>query len=482
MHNMKTIHFLKFAYVILAGWTFLPLQAQDSLTGWKWQEPPQENIVLYIGNDTITKNADPVTDSAPWWKAFGYTELDSLVQKALANNIDLRIAGARVEQARANKKIALAAMFPAIRLEPSFVRQEFSPNRPNPFGGQLDRATLNTYELPVTLSYEVDVFGKNINNVEASTLMSRASEEERKNTLLAVIAEVSRNYFLLLQLDAESDLLKHTETTRKDNLEITSTRYEAGLVSEIDVLRAKTELSSVQVQLKNNRQLRAEIELILATLTGEDASTFQVPHSKVRYLPPSVAFMEKDSLALSRPDLKAARLLLESSDKRVSKQWKELLPSFYLNGSYGYLSGDAGTLIETNGRSWIAGISASLPIFEGGRKRSEIKLRRSELQEARENYNKLTLESYRQVENAYAQLQWVHQQLLAQQQFVIAARDAANLTGERYRKGLVNYIDVVDAERQVLEAERLSVQLFGQELSGRVSLIQALGLFPEILK
>src|SRR5690606_5156481 len=113
--------------------------------------------------------------------------------------------------------------------------------------------------------------------------------------------------------------------------------------------------------------------------------------------------------------------------------------------------------------------------------RSEIKLRRSELQEARENYNKLTLESYRQVENAYAQLQWVHQQLLAQQQFVIAARDAANLTGERYRKGLVNYIDVVDAERQVLEAERLSVQLFGQELSGRVSLIQALGLFPEIL-
>lgn len=476
------INFLKYANIVLAGWFALSANAQESPAGWKWQETTQENAALYIGNDTITENADPITDTAPWWEAFGYTELDSLIRKAITNNVDLKIALARVEQARANKRIALAELFPAIRFEPSFVRQEFSANRPNPFGGQLDRATLNSYELPLTLSYELDVFGKNINNVEANSLMSKASEEERKNTLLAVTAEIARNYFLLLQLDAENDLLEHTENTRKDNLEITSTRYEAGLVSQIDVLRAKTELSSVQVQLKNNRQLRADIELTLATLAGEDASTFQIPHSKVRYLPPSVAFMEKDSLSLSRPDLKAAKLLLESSDKRVSSQWKELLPSFRLSGSYGYLSGDTNNLIEDNGRTWLAGISASLPIFEGGRKRSEIKLKRSELEEARENYNRLTLESHRQVENAYARLQWVHQQLLAQQQFVAAARDAANLTGERYRKGLVNYIDVVDAERQVLEAERLSVQLFGQELSGRITLIQALGLFPDYME
>lgn len=475
-------NFLRIANIVLAGWFALPAQAQDPVTGWKWQEPPQESVALYIGNDTITENTDPITDVEPWWEAFGYTTLDSLVQKAILNNVDLKIARARVEQARADKQIALAELFPAIRFEPSFVRQEFSANRPNPFGGQLGRATLNTYELPLTLSYELDVFGKNINNVQASSLRSKASEEERKNTLLAVTAEVARNYFLLLQLDAENDLLVHTEKTRQDNLEITSTRYEAGLVSQIDVLRAKTELSSVQVQLKNNRQLRAEIELILATLAGEDASTFQIPHSKVRYLPPSVAFVDKDSLSGSRPDLKAAKLLMEASDKRVSSQWKKLLPSFRLNGSYGYLSGNADNLIEDNGRTWIAGISASLPIFEGGRKRSEIKLKRSELQEARENYNKLTLESYRQVENAYAQLQWAHRQLLAQQEFVAAARDAANLTNERYRKGLVNYIDVVDAERQVLEAERLSVQLFARELTGRVTLIQALGLFPEHLE
>ena len=114
-----------------------------------------------------------------------------------------------------------------------------------------------------------------------------------------------------------------------------------------------------------------------------------------------------------------------------------------------------------------------------GRKRSEIQLRKSELEETGQRLNQQVLLSHQQVEQAYAGLKWVHDQLLAQQEFVAAASDAAQLTRERYRKGLVNYRDVVDADRQVLEAEQLSVQLFGQELIGRVRLIRALGIIPE---
>jgi len=114
-----------------------------------------------------------------------------------------------------------------------------------------------------------------------------------------------------------------------------------------------------------------------------------------------------------------------------------------------------------------------------GRKRSEIQLRKSELEETGQRLNQQVLLSHQQVEQAYAGLKWVHDQLLAQQEFVAAASDAAQLTRERYRKGLVNYLDVVDADRQVLEAEQLSVQLFGQELIGRVRLIRALGIIPE---
>lgn len=453
--------------------------AQEDSGRWRWHQPLQEEVALLIGADTIARPARPIADSDSWWEAFGYPALDSLVEKAKANNFELKVAQALVEQARAKRRIALADMFPSVQFEPSALRQGLSANRPNPFGGQLDAVTFNTYDLPLTLSYELDVFGKNNDRVLANTLISRATEEQKRNVLLDLVSEVAQNYFLILQLDAENDLLRNTLETRRNNLDITSTRYEAGLVSQIDVLRAKTELSSIQVQLKSNSQIRAEIELLLATLSGQDASGFRIPPTRISYLPPPVMFLVKDSLAGNRPDLKAAGLFLEAGEKLVRSQKKQLLPSFYVDGSYGYLSGEGAGLISDSGENWMVGVSAALPIFQGGRKRSEIQLRKSELEETGQRLSQQVLLSHQQVEQAYAGLKWVHDQLLAQQEFVVAASDAAQLTRERYRKGLVNYLDVVDADRQVLEAEQLSVQLFGQELIGRVRLIRALGIIPD---
>ena len=468
----KTISLAALFLMMLQGYS-----QTDSIQKWRWQASTQENAALFIGKDTITETVKPLTsDTQEWWKSFGYSQLDSLVNLAIKNNIDLKIAQTKIEQARAQKRIVLSSLFPAVRLEPSYMRQELSGNRPNPFGGQLSRVNLNSFEIPLTLNYKLDIFGENIDQVKANALLYGASEENKKDIELQVITEVAQNYFLLLQLDSENNLLKYTEETRVHNLEITSTRYEAGLVSQIDVLRAKSELSSVQVQQKNNEKLRSEIELILALLTGVDATHFTVAATSIKYMPPEIIFLDKEAIASTRPDLKVTKLMMAYSEKLVQSQKKQLLPAFYLNGSYGYLSGESSNLVEANSRNWAAGISASLPIFEGGKKRSEIKLRKSELAETQEKYNQQLLLSYQQVENSYSQLKWVHEQLLAQQEFVSAAIDAASLTHERYRKGLVNYIDVVDAERQVLEAEQLSVQLFGQELIGRVTLIKALGI------
>ncbi|WP_419211529.1 TolC family protein [Maribacter sp. X9] len=450
----------------------------DTIQKWRWQSISQKNVALFIGTDTITKTAEPLTGNKEWWKSFGYKQLDSLIGLAIKNNIDVKIAQTKIEQARAQKRIVMSTLFPSIKLEPSVMRQELSGNRPNPFGGQLNRVNLNTFEVPLVLNYKLDIFGENIDQVKANKLLTSSREENKKDITLQVLTEVAQNYFLLLQLDAEKNLLKETEETRIHNLEITTVRNGAGLVSQIDVLRAKSELSSVQVQQKNNEKLRSEIELILALLTGADATSFTIAPTTIEFMPPEILLLEKDMVAATRPDLKAAILRLESSEKLARSQKKQLLPSFYASGSYGYLSGNSSNLIENNSKNWAAGITASLPIFEGGKKRSEIKLRESELNESKERYNQQLLLSYQQIENSYAQLNWVHEQLLAQQEFVSAAIDAASLTGERYRKGLVNYIDVVDAERQVLEAEQLSVQLFGQELIGRVTLIRALGITP----
>lgn len=451
--------------------------AQTAARDWKWEPSPQDDPVLFIGTDTISKNATALGPQGQWWQSFGYPDLDSLVQTALDNNRELKGAQARLEQARARKNLALAEMFPAIRVEPSATRQQLSANRANPFGGALSKVTVNNFDLPVTLSYQLDLFGTNLDKLLAERLNADASGEQFKNIQLQVATEVSQNYFLLLQLDSENRLLQDTKETRVNNLDITSTRYGAGLVSQIDVLRAKTELSAVEVQLKSNNQLRAQVELALALLVGKDASDFEVPFTPIQFLPPPMLIAEKEDLEAQRPDILAAKYTLEASKKSLRSQKKELLPAVYVNSAYGYNAGDADLWTDEDSKAWNVGVSASLPIFEGGKKRAQIKLRKSELQEAQEAYDQQLLTAYQEVESAYAQLNLTHEQLLAQQDLVKAAIEAATLTSERYRKGLVNYIDVVDAERQVLDAEQLSVQLFGQELIGRVTLVKAMGLY-----
>ena len=475
---MKYLKYITRVFILIFG-TNIGYSQTDSILKWKWQTTtPQENVALIIGRDTITETVQPLMGEQEWWKSFGYPQLDSLIVLALKNNVNLKIAQTKIEQTRAQRKIAMSTLFPTIRLEPSFIRQELSGNRPNPFGGQLDRVNLNSFEMPLTLNYQLDIFGENIDRVKANQLLTSAQEANKMDIELQIMAEVAQNYFLLLQLDAEKNLLEDTEKTRIHNVEITRIRNGAGLISEIDVLRAQSELSSVQVQQKNNQKVRSEIELILALLTGMDASNFTIAPTTIQYMPPEILLIDKELVPMARPDLKATKLRIESAEKVARSQKKQLLPSFYVIGAYGYLSGDDSNLFNNDSKNWVAGISASLPIFEGGKKRAEIKLRNSELEETKAQYDQQLLVSYQQIENSYANLKWIHEQLLAQQEFVASAMDAANLTNERYRKGLVNYIDVVDAERQVLEAEQLSVQLFGQELIGRVTLIKALGITP----
>src|SRR5690606_18851116 len=160
-----------------------------------------------------------------------------------------------------------------------------------------------------------------------------------------------------------------------------------------------------------------------------------IPTLQITHLPPSIILFEKDSLLGNRPDLRSARLLLESNEKVVNSQKKELLPTFAFQGEYGYLSGQSADLTQDSSKNWLLGFNASLPIFHGGMKRSEIALRKKELEESEALYKQAVLSSYSQVENAYARLKWIHDQLLAQQEFVSAASEAAQLTKERYRKG-----------------------------------------------
>lgn len=443
-------------------------------TGRKWPGP-DESPSLVIEEDTIQ---DPFTGTKfdrEWWTVFGYTQLNKLQALALAGNYDIKVLENRVLESKARVQATASALFPSVSFNPSFIRQEFSGTRPVGFDIDVPQIRLNTYSVPIDLNYEVDVFGRISHQTRASRFELEATQASRDDVVLTVTAEVARNYFLLITLDTELDILKRTLNTRQDNLEIVEIRYDAGLVNEIDLQRARTELASIEVQVESNRLQRTEIELVLAILCGQEPQEFRVPETRLTYQPPQVYTDPPATLDQRRPDLLQAAYELQSFEQRLKSARKELYPSLLLQGSFGYLSESTDALLENQSRNWLVGGTVAIPLFDGFRRRANIKIADQQLEAAENRQQQQTLRAQQEVENARSNLARLRQQLIAQQAFQQAARQAAELSKERYTKGLVTYLEVVDAERIYLDAERLSVQLLGRQLITTVTLIQAIG-------
>lgn len=443
---------------------------------WKWESGIDTNLIIVLGEDTLSPPPlSPDPDAGHWWDLFGYPELSSLTTLALEGNPEIKIGESRVNEAKAVTKLERSYLYPSLTFNPAFMRQEFSANRPMPFEAAPQSIINNTYTLPLDLSYEVDITGKNTNRAQASALNLQASASQQEALRLSLASRIARNFALLLMLDSENDILRRTLTTRQENLEIVKARHTAGLVNEIDLQRAQTEFSSVAVQLKNNQLQRTQVEMELATLCGVSASAFSLEKTGFQHLAPSVLPVNYDALKVNRPDIQAAEYALAANEKQVKSAQKELLPALYLNGSAGLLSGASENVFENDSRSWLIGATLSVPVFEGGRRRAALAITESRLLAATEQLKLEEIRANREVENALANLQRINEQLVVQQEFLTAAQKAADLSQQRYKKGLVTYLEVVDAERIVLEAERLLAQLLGQQLISTVDLIEASG-------
>ncbi len=460
------------------------IHAQDSLISanrvnlpqqWKWEEQ-REPLNLTINMDTLNA-ASTIEEINPdlWWTYFSYPFLDSLEQLAIKQNYSLQILEKRVAESRAQVRVARSGLFPNVGLNPVVNRQQFAANRPLPFDVPATRITINTYALPLDVSYEIDIFGRIRDNLQASQFDMEAVKASREDLKLAITTEVASNFFLLVSLDTEYAILERTVTTRKDNLDIVDTRFNAGLVNEIDLQRAKTELASVEVQLKNILQARTEVELALAILCGLIPSNFSVPFTPVEYLAPDIRTESPSYVLEHRPDVIEANLQMRAAEERMQSSRKNLLPSLFMNGQIGLTSGTFDEWFEGDSRTWLIGGTLAIPIFEGFRRKAQLEVSQFQLAAARDELNRRELVAFQQVENALNGLNRIREQLEAQQAFLEAAQQAATLSKSRYTKGLVTYLEVADAERLELDAERLAAQLLGQQLISTVNLIRAMG-------
>jgi multidrug efflux system outer membrane protein len=238
-------------------------------------------------------------------------KLDELVKQALTRNHQLAGGQSGVNESEARVRMAKSALFPSLSINPSYTREELSANRPLPFDVPAEKVRYSTYLLPVELSYEVDLFGKNNSAKKASRFRFQSATAGQQASKLEVSALVAQNYIFLLVLDSEAEVLQRTRSDRVENLDLVTTRYSAGLTNEMDVQRARTELSSVDVQIRNNQIERRNAELQLAALTGQPADHFVVKSEGIQFVALGMKPVLVSSTSLNRPDLEAEQLLIQ---------------------------------------------------------------------------------------------------------------------------------------------------------------------------
>lgn len=407
-----------------------------------------------------------------WWKLFHDETLDRLEDRALTANQGLVAAAARVTQARAAAGIARASYFPAVGARPSFDRGRTSTTTDNVFPA----SETSTWRGAFDAAWELDLFGRVRRLNEGARAEAAASAADFANVRLALSAEVAANYFTLRALDRELALVNDGVGLRRKALELVTARRTDGAATDFDVARAETELASTEAEAAALANRRAAAQNALAVLLGEAAPDFQLsaPSSPLP-APVAVPAGLPAELLERRPDIAAAEAALAAANARIGVAKAAFFPAISLTGSFGFASGDFDTLFNADSKLWSIGPSLYLPIFQGGRNRSNLARSRAAFDENVALFRQRVLVAFREVQDALTGSQLLADQSAALDRAVAAARRAGALAQTRYDAGYVAYFEVIDAQRTVLAAERAATQLAAQRLVNSVALVKALG-------
>ena len=420
--------------------------------------------------DTVAKGA--------WWEVFADPALSELEQKALAGNLQLRQAQARVEQARAVAGIAESFFYPTVNLSLNAARVGVSGNRPDQpskLPGNVAFVT-DAYRVPLYASYELDIWGKVRNQSQAATARAEASLAQYYTILLTLEGEVAQVYFQLRANDAELVILKSGIESRERAQELVAARQRGGLASKLDLVRAETEVATTQAEYEAATKRRAELENALAVLLGQTPETFALASQSVTQIPaPPVPVGVPSNLLERRPDIAEAERLLAARNAEIGVAKAAYFPSITLIGGVGYESNELQTLLNRDSLIWGLGASLTQPVFEGGRIKANVQRVEAAYNENLAAYQERLLVAFREVESALAGLRILQQQADAQTRAVDSADEATRLATVRYKSGLVIFLDVLDAQRTSLQAQRQLVLVRNQQLATTISLIKALG-------
>lgn len=440
--------------------------------------------VNLAGIDTATfrhgsGTADAAQLPADWWSVFGDDTLNRLEQAALRDNPSVKAAGERLLQALAQSGTARANQGVNVNLSTGMSNSRTSANTSQGLALGNRAISGNNFSVGGSLSYEIDLLGRVKRMVEAADAQVLASQADRDGVLLMLSAQVASNYWQLRGLDAEMTILNGALGSRRESLQLVDARFNAGLTNELDLARAKVELQNAQADLHEVKRQRNQLENSLATLAGKPPAALQLPLASdpaALPQPPMIPVGLPASLLAHRPDLVSSVASLRAFNAQVGVAEGAFYPSLQLTGNFGYASEKLRDLAQGGSRQFSVGpLALSLPIFDGGRNQANLDLSKARYNEALANHETKLLTALREVEDALSDVEQRQLQGDAQALSQEAAARAYLVARTRYERGVSNYLDVTDAQRSSLAADRAAVQIKTQRLLATVAVARSLG-------
>jgi outer membrane protein, multidrug efflux system len=478
-YSPKLFGFISAALALIAGCSVGPNYHRPAVLK---SEPVPTAFTTPATNNNFGewKTAEPSANlpRGTWWQVFGDTELNRLETLASNQNQDLAAAAARLEQSRADLGIAKSDFYPQLSANPEMTRQRTSANAPliPKATKPKDRShTYNSFVAPIDLNWEVDLWGRVRRQVQSARANFIASADDLESARLALQAELALDYFSLRELDEERRVVADSIETFRRSLELTQNRRKGGIVSDLDVSQAETQLRSTEAELPAIDLQRARVLHALATLCGESSIHFQLAVAPLTNAIPVVPASMPSELLERRPDIAAAERRMASANAQVGVATSAFYPRVFLTGAAGYQSIGADSLFDWPSRVWSLGPSVSLPLFTGGRNRSQLAQARAVFDESVANYRQTVLTAFQEVEDQLAAQELLATQLDAQNAAFTAARHTLEIANNRYKAGVVTYLEVATAQNAALQNERSFIQLEGQRLNAEVGLIKAIG-------
>jgi NodT family efflux transporter outer membrane factor (OMF) lipoprotein len=406
-----------------------------------------------------------------WWEIYNDPRLNDLEEKLTVSNQNLKAATQQYLEAREQVRVARSFYYPTVSAGPSISRQHTTSNSPSATQG----LTFSTYALTGQVAWEVDLWGQIRRTVEQARANAQASAADLANIELSLRSELAFDYFEMRGLDTQKQLLDDTVAADTDYLQLTQTRFKGGVVTDVDVAQAQTQLESVRAQDIDVGVARAQFEHAIATLIGVTPSSFSLPFMPLTLLLPQIPTGVPSQLLERRPDIAGAERRTDAANAQIGIAISAYYPNVTLSGAGGFQSAHAGTWVQGPSSLWSLGGSAIELLFDAGRRHALTDQAREAYDAQTAFYRQSVLNAFQEVEDNLAALRILNDEAATQNAAVEASIRSLNLSTSRYKGGVTTYLEVLIAQTTQLTNQRTQADITTRQFAASVQLIKALG-------